>query len=136
MVGAAVTVLAGGTAEWRPRSALMGSGLLLSRGVRQTQRLEVREDPLVKGENRKAWEDPGEVQGRRQMNRIEGAYGLDREGLSGADADVRGDLQQVPIGCGFPKLTAKGAKLSASRRSPAFGPGDHFLRLQNRQRGT
>ena len=89
------------------RSALVGSGLLLGRGVRQTQRLEVCEDPLSEGENRKAWEDPGEVQGRREMNRIECAYGLDREGLAGADTNVRRDLQQIPVGCGFPELMAK-----------------------------
>ena len=59
---------------------------------------EVREDPLIEGENRKAWEDPGEVQGRREMNRIEGAHRLDREGLAGADTDVRRDLQQLERG--------------------------------------
>jgi hypothetical protein len=48
------------------RSALVESDLLLGGGARQAERFEFRQDPLVEGENRKAWEDPGELQGRRQ----------------------------------------------------------------------
>lgn len=70
------------------------------------------------------------------MNRIEGADGLTWEGLSRADANVRRDLHQVPVGRGLPKLVTKEVKLSGSRWSLAFGSGKRSLRFQERQRGT
>jgi hypothetical protein len=70
------------------------------------------------------------------MDGIESAHGLDREGFSSPDADVRGDLQQMPVSRGFAELAAESANLSDSRWSLALGPGECPLGLQERQGGT
>ena len=64
------------------------------------------------------------------MDRVESAHGLDREGFCGPDADVRGDLQQMPVGRGFAELAAESANLSDSRWSLALGPRECPLGLE------
>ena len=84
-------------------------------------------------ENWKGGESRGEAQSRGEMNGIESAHGLDREGSSSPDADVRGDLQHMPVRPGLAELAAESANLSDSRWSLALGPCERPLRLQERQ---
>jgi len=72
------------------------AGQLSPSGVRlgpaQTQRREVYEDSLVESENGETGKRPGEEERCREMNRVESAHRLDREGLSCASANLWRDF--------------------------------------------